>query len=786
MKRRAFYPEIFAISLAVILLEISYTRIFSFKSFYYFTYLIIGLSLLGLGSGGILTVISPRLRALTPSRLIPACSVAGGAAIFFGYPAIALTQLNLFYLLQETASKLGLLIVCFLLFIPFLMAGIAIATILGSNPPKINRQYFADLAGAGLGCALAIPLMELLTPPGAVVLSGLIFVLAGLRLAWSSGRAFKITIASVAIVLILGLTYRQSLPDPVPDKSKTIERTTKTLFSKWSSIFRVDVVSYGANKHLLLHDGLMGSALYRFSGDLSTLKGLDTDTLAIPFSVSRRSPRVLIIGAAGGKEILVSLYFGAAHITAVELNPVTTSLLTDRFAEFTGHLTKNERVKYVNAEGRSYLKRDTTKYDLIWFVAPDTYSAINAASSGAYVLSEAYLYTVEAILESFDHLSEAGMLCIQFGEIAYDLKPNRTSRYVATAREALRRRGISNFDQHILVATSPSLTGMSTIILKKSPYTEDEIGQFLNGVHEIKGGRARHAGGRALDDGAVNKIITMAPGALSDWYESYPYQVSPSTDDAPFFWHFARFRDSLMSNWNRLDWEDRTGETLILNLLVFVAIFSALVLFLPFLTIRRTWTAIPHKAKVMIYFAAIGIGFMLFEISLIQKLTLFLGYPTYSLSVTLFGLLVFTGLGSLASGRYGSRRNNTLLVLLACIILLALFYQLGLPRITDHFVGSALELRIGLTILMISPLGFCLGAFMPIGLGVAASLTKQPEVFIAWGWAVNGFFSVTGSILSTMLGMTMGFNVVLLTAVLIYMIGIASLRAVPSIQTRVD
>src|SRR6185369_9364922 len=167
-----------------------------------------------------------------------------------------------------------------------------------------------------------------------------------------------------------------------------------------------------------------------------------------------RDARVLVIGAAGGHELLTALYFGAAHVTGVELNPATVELLTDRFAEFTGHLADNPRVTLVNAEGRSYLKRTGGEYDLIWLVAPDTYAAMNAASSAAYVLSEGYLYTVEMIDEALAHLSADGVLCAQFGEIAYDQKPNRTTRYLATAREALRRSGVSDIAAHVTVVTT--------------------------------------------------------------------------------------------------------------------------------------------------------------------------------------------------------------------------------------------------------------------------------------------------------------------------------------------
>src|SRR5262249_7132028 len=153
---------------------------------------------------------------------------------------------------------------------------------------------------------------------------------------------------------------------------------------------------------------------------------------------------------------LAGLYFGASHVTGVELNPVTYSLLTTHFADYSGHLPENKRVTLFNAEGRSFLGRDKSKYDIILFVAPDSYSAMNAATSGAFVLSESYLYTAEMVMESLNHLTDQGLICMDFGEFDFERRPNRTARYLGTAREAFRRMGIPNFEKHVLLSTSPS------------------------------------------------------------------------------------------------------------------------------------------------------------------------------------------------------------------------------------------------------------------------------------------------------------------------------------------
>lgn len=303
---------------------------------------------------------------------------------------------------------------------------------------------------------------------------------------------------------------------------------------------------------------------------------------------------MLIIGAAGGAEILAALHFGAAHITGVELNPVTVSLLTKHFADYSGHLADNDRVTLINGDGRSFMKRSGTKYDLIWFVAPDSYSAMNAATSGAFVLSESYLYTTGMIRESLEHLTEDGLICMQFGEVDFAQKPNRTARYLGTARTAFQETGIADFGKHILLATTPVWpVPVSTILLKGTPFTAEEAMRFLRNAPVVPGSVVRYASG-LQHSGVADKVISLPEPDLGRWYDAYPFDVRPITDDSPFFWHFTRFRDALGAQ-SQGDWEIGTGERVLLILLAFVTVFASVFLLLPFVMIRDTWARTPYK-----------------------------------------------------------------------------------------------------------------------------------------------------------------------------------------------
>jgi hypothetical protein len=338
------------------------------------------------------------------------------------------------------------------------------------------------------------------------------------------------------------------------------------------------------------------------------------------------------------------------------------------------------------------------------------------------------------------------------------------------------------------VATTPSFAPAvsANIMLRKAPFTAEEVRRFVEHTARLTGGKVRYAWGEPAADGPIGHVISLEGAALEHWYESYAFDVRPATDDSPFFWHFVRFRDviagTLRSDMPNL--EEGLGERLLLVLLGVAVVFATLLLLVPLLAARGIWSAIPYKANAAVYFAALGLGFMFLEVSLIQRLTLFLGYPTYSLTVTLFSLLLSTGIGSLASERLGRSRRAMLIGLGAGLSALVLFYSRMMTPIIAHGIGWPLGLRIAAAVVMLAPLGLCLGAFMPLGLRVVSSLTPYGQEFVAWSWAVNGFFSVVSSVLATVLSMSIGFDRVMLLAIAVYLVGIVALMRIPEGEAR--
>ena len=298
----------------------------------------------------------------------------------------------------------------------------------------------------------------------------------------------------------------------------------------------------------------------------------------------------------------------------------------------------------------------------------------------------------------------------------------------------------------------------------------------------VPGAVIRYAPGDPTKGDPATELSTLKDGAYDRYVDDYPFQISPVTDNKPFFWHFESY-GNVIKNFGdkidptkRIDLELGVGERVLLVLLAVAALFAIVFLLLPFLTIKKIWGALPHKRLSALYFGALGLGFIFFEITLIQRLTLFLGYPTLSLTVTLASLLLATGVGALLSGRFTEHLHKVVQIVLGGIALLTAFYLFVLPSITDAALGWPIAARIAITFIILVPLGIGLGTFMPAGLGTVGGLTEFPREYVAWGWAVNGFASVVGSVLSTILAMTFGFNVVLVIALVLYVVAVLALQ----------
>ncbi len=418
--RWSHHFEILIVSFSALVIEISYTRIVSYKLFYYYVYLVIGLALLGIGGGGVVIAVSKRLKRAATDQILFWSLVISSIGTVAAYVLIAFVRIDTLAVWQygttaSTRSFLMLLVISVSIFASFVGPGIIIATLFGRQPEGIGGLYFADLLGAGIGCATVIYFVSSLGAPAAVMLAALAMGVCAL---WVAVR-LQIVLRVISVLLVIGTTLLVAFPGALPyqrvDTSKISVPPGDLAFSGWGSIFRVDagVFKKVPDQIYLYHDGILGSSIYKWNGKLSFLKIYDfpQDPRAIPFDVLKTPPQQeAVIGAAGAHEVLVSLAYKAGHIDAVELNPVTVHLVTTTFANFDGHIAQNPHVTYYVADGRSYMARTSKKFQLVWYPAPDSYAATNGALSSAYVLSESYLYTTNGIESDLQHLTINGTL----------------------------------------------------------------------------------------------------------------------------------------------------------------------------------------------------------------------------------------------------------------------------------------------------------------------------------------------------------------------------------------
>jgi hypothetical protein len=798
-------------SVGILMMEILLTRIFSFTVWYHLAYLTISTALLGFGAAGSVLSAYPRLLEGGVSRLSGICSVAAGLALIVAVAILGVNPLEPSTILSEpVAFSFGLLGYYVAITIPFFLGGVAVAAPLSAHPAEVNRLYAADLLGAGLGCIAAVAALAMGDGAAAVFVCAAILVAAGAI--YSHGRRIALAFGALAIALAVAAPSAKHILEFTPVPTKEVGRAlaqpgSEFLFSRWSPVNRVDLyrkknpkaalwTNWGLGKDYdgplpdvisIQYDGHNGSNVYNIIDD-DTMQFLDTHLFRTPYRLLS-SPRVLVIGVGGGIDVLNAIRRGASHVTGVELQPITVELLTERLVEFTKGSFLLPQVELVASEGRHYVRSTDDTYDLVQITAVDTFSA---QTTGAYVLAESYLYTVEAISDYLDHMSDDGLLSVVMGDQSSSRElvgiPTIT-RLTMVMREALARRGVQDPSKHMVVVSqfkrffpNDPETGIAiaNLLLKKSPFTNAEI-EMLEGHVEAVGFAFRLAPGRPGHP-RLTSLVNATDEGREALIDELDVHVAPVTDDRPFFYHFLPWSSLLRGE--RTIWYlpgSTTGLLMLAIMLVQALLLGTALIVLPLMRRAQAGLSLPRTLRYLTYFTSLGIGFMLIEISFVQKYVLVLGYPTYSLSVTIFSLLVFAALGAWLS-RFGWRRPQAfLLALLSVTVALVCIEVSILPFIREWLIAAPLAARVAATVLLQLPLGIALGMYFPTGVELIRHVSPR---LVPWAWAVNGVASVASSVLAVILGMSIGFSGVALVAAGVYCIGtcalIVELRAQPA------
>lgn len=780
------FAAVFLISFSMLTFEILLTRIISLRLFFHFAFLVVSNCLLGIGaSGSMISILQNTLvkRERFWIWIFSLLYMFSLVAIYFFILNYDMEPNVYFSSLKEI---LNFSVFNLLLSTPFFFAGSVIGLVLAFNSERVNKIYSLDLLGAGLG-AFFCPIFLMTTGAGGTFIFLTLLALAGAMVA-TPPVYNRIIIVPGLLFALFGLLILPSLDDwfPVPTGKNNIFITEnislklgkRVAYSKWSAISRIDVIDvdkdkriiYGVGKKqhnvslpeekFILQDASAGTYISNFSQNPEALEILKYSIYSAAVMLKDK-PRVFIIGVGGANDVWAAKINNAVYIKGIEINKQIIDIHKGYLYNFSRDIVNDPRIELVYDEGRSALIRDNSRYDVIQMAGVDTWSAL---TSGAYVLAENYLYTVEAIQNMYDKLSEGGIISIT--RMGRDME---TLRLLANIYTALKDRNKGDFEKSVFCLHSEEWT--RTILVKKGAFSKLELNKLEQFAQKGQLEILYHPQKK------MNNIIEdfVRSSNKKSFIKEFPRDMSPTPDDRPYFFKFSKWSQlfSTKKNISEPTFISQGNPFFIFGQLLLSTILAVSFILLPILFFKRKGISHAYLKRFLIYFAGLGLGFIFIEIALMQKLVLFLGHPLYSITVTLFSMLIFAGAGSLLSDRWF--RELTVcswFVPVGLAVFLGLFIIFS-PQMVKSWIIWPKFARILVTIGVLAPISMLLG--VPFAYGIRLLNQFNPTI-IPWAWAVNGCMTVIGSILTVILSMNIGFNFVLVTAILMYFISFFVIR----------
>ncbi len=778
------FAGLFLVTLSTLTYQLLLTRTFSVTMYYHFAFVAISVTMFGMAVGALVVFLRPEVFA--PERTQR--HLAFGASVFALTIVVSyLTHLAIPFVPELSLVPMYSLVLTYVaLTVPFVASGVVVSLALTRFPLQVSALYAADLAGAALGCVVVGPMLRLTDAPTAVLATAAVAALGavlfcGVRapgLYAPAGPAHKgpaYTLAAVLAVAAVahGIAARENAAWLRLVWVKG-QQEARPLVEKWNSFSRVRVVGnpdkvvkpsgWGLSATLPPHlrarelhldiDSYAGTELTAFHGDPGEVEHLKYDVTNVVHYI-RPLSNVIVVGTGGGRDVLSALAFGQKSVTGVEINEGILELVNGRFGDFTGHLDRDRRVRFVNDEARSYIARSNQRADIIQISLIDTWAA---TASGAFVLTENSLYTVEAWRTFLTHLAPRGVLSVS--RWYYADRPGEVYRMASLASTVLVQMGASRpGDHYVIVRARPAggvnmPDGIGTMLVSSDPLSAADL-DAIDAVADRMGFDVVQSPRHSADP----TFAALAdPSRLQDAIARNELNIAAPTDDMPFFFHMLRLRDVF----NTARWRDQgivrfnmTAVGLLGVLLVTVVVLTTACIVLPWVMAAFKDPALRIGAMGHVtYFAAIGFGFMLIEISQVQRLAVFLGHPVYSLSVVLFSLLVASGAGSFSTAGMGGapRRARARIVLL--LVVLVVFGALT-PLAIRQYSAASTPLRIAVSVAILAPLGFFMGMAFPIGM--ARAMRERPAL-TPWLWGINGAASVCASVLAVVIALGAGIS----------------------------
>jgi spermidine synthase len=756
-------------SFAALLLELSLTRLFSVVLFYHFAFLAISIALLGLGAGGVFAyVLKPRLARLSTRRLGSSVCAANSAVVVVVLEIVLHVPVAL-AVTWKNARNLSVLYLAAA--VPFFLTGVVFSVVFSRETWRAPRLYGADLMGGALACVAVVPLLNWLGGPNTILVAAMVMAAAGAIWADELSMRKIAVVLMVALAVLIAANHANRFLDIVYAKGM-FRDPAWVEFNRWNALSRVEVDRQGQGKAIVID---ADASTYIMSCDLAHWhdSGWERALMSAPpalANVLRPHGEFAIIGPGGGVDVLRAVANGSPNVTGIEINPIiANTIMRGRYADYSQHLYERPEVHLHVTDGRSYLRSTPEQFDVVQMTLVDTWAS---TAAGAFALSENNLYTVEAFREYFEHLKQDGLIAITRWEFR---EPREALRVVSVAMQALHNLGVNNPANNFIVASQGPLNedGIPVAVLaKKTAFTADELAAVqahLQRYPQLSALYLPNSSSGATDEDPFVKLITG--NDLQGFARSYAFNVAPVTDNSPFFFFTLKPAQILAQQGRHgIDWKVNLG---VIILLVVLAVSIAAVA--AFLILPLAFSSSGHSPIPLFYFVAVGLGYILVEIALIQRFVLFLGHPTYALTVVIFLLMLSSGAGSLASRRWLHRTERAWIPLSLAILGVAAEVVI-LPHALAAWVGLNFFARLVISAGLLTPLGFVMGMPFPTGLRVISSLDANTESqssnAVEWAWALNAAASVLGSVSAIMIAIEFGLTVTLACGALAYLVAL--------------
>ena len=778
---------VFLVSAAVIGLELAMMRILSLRFWNHFAAMVISVALLGFGfSGTLLTLGQARIKS-DRRFWLSSLAFAASLSILFSAWAVQRIPLDVHYLAWNLGAEwLQILAIELLMLLPFLLSGGFVGLVLMDHPARIHGHYAANLVGSGLGALVTVPLMfHILTPGLLFVLAGLCYGAGAILTAWKRLGAASAG-AGIGILCLAGMVYFPPEIHISPYKKLALERSkpqTRVLETAPSPLGRIDIVEGPA-----LHDAPPGTSLNNpypipprtlviVDGDQTHIvydyarrqdwRFLDYTTAAAAFVPDHRA-RVLVIDPGGGAPLGLAFLKGSQKIDALAADRRMVDLIRRDLAARGGRIYNIPGVDIHFEAPRGYLRRTKALFDLILVPLLDPAAA---GGAGLQAAQENYLYTVESLQAFIRHLASDGLLCLT---VRAQTPPRDGLRIFNTAVEALKQRKLSAADRLVLIRSWETVT----LLVAKVPWTVKRL-QHIREFCNSRGFDLCYFPGIQSSDANLFHILAQpyyyeAAMAIlgpkrQQYIDRYLFALDAPTDDRPYFDHFIRWRylpELKRQLRGRMPAFLELGSLLMVIALVQVALIAAPLMFLPLFPGLSALRGIRRRGRSLSYFFLLGIGFMLLEMSFLQKMILYLAQPIYSAAAVIASFLVFAGIGSQLSVRWAGRANFAVMAAACSVAVIGLLYLFRLDAWLAWSQSWELLPRFVVICLSIAPLACAMGHMFPMAL---RKIAESDPGLIPWSWAVNGFASVLATVSAPLGAMTMGFSTLILAAVACYL-----------------